>query len=74
MEFTNDLELVISSVNNKPQGMSKEINPEMFMLILPKLQKSFKTEIKDGWKPTKKRQLYRGDVNASRYATSIIEE
>ena len=39
VEFSrNDLELIISSVNNKPQGMSREINPEMFMAILPQVQ------------------------------------
>ena len=30
VEFNrDDLQLIIGSVNNKPQGMSREINPEM---------------------------------------------
>ena len=34
VEFSrNDLELIISSVNNRPQGIAREINPEMFMAI-----------------------------------------
>ena len=51
MEFTrSDLELVISSVNNKPQGMSREINPEMFMAILPQVQAIVQGELQGGWK------------------------
>lgn len=51
VEFTrSDLELVISSVNNKPQGMSREINPEMFMAILPQVQVIVQGELQGGWK------------------------
>lgn len=51
VEFTrSDLELVISSVNNKPQGMSREINPEMFMAILPQVQAIIQGELQGGWK------------------------
>ena len=47
VEFNrDDLQLIIGSVNNKPQGMSREINPEMFMAVLPQVQKSFKTKLK----------------------------
>ena len=59
VEFTrSDLELVISSVNNKPQGMSREINPEMFMAILPQVQKIVQDEIKDGWKLNEEKDNY----------------
>jgi len=59
VEFTrSDLELVISSVNNKPQGMSREINPEMFMAILPQVQKIVQDEIKDGWKLNDEKDNY----------------
>lgn len=54
----SDLELVISSVNNKPQGMSREINPEMFMAILPQVQKIVQDEIKDGWKLNDEKDNY----------------
>lgn len=51
VEFTrSDLELVISSVNNKPQGMSREINPEMFIAILPQVQATVQGELQGGWK------------------------
>ena len=51
VEFTrSDLELVISSVNNKPQGMSREINPEMFMAILPQVQAIVQGDLQGGWK------------------------
>jgi len=29
---------ILVSVNNKPQGVAREINPEMFMAILPQVQ------------------------------------
>ena len=59
VEFSrNDLELIISSVNNKPQGMSREINPEMFMAILPQVQKIVQDEIKDGWKLNEEKDNY----------------
>ena len=59
VEFTrSDLELVISSVNNKPQGMSREINPEMFMAVLPQVQKIVQDEIKDGWKLNEEKDNY----------------
>ena len=32
------LGIILNSVNNKPQGCSREINPEMFMFILPQIQ------------------------------------
>lgn len=32
------LRLILNSVNNKPQGCSREINPEMFMVILPQIE------------------------------------
>ena len=39
VEFNrDDLQLIIGSVNNKPQGVAREINPEMFMAILPQVQ------------------------------------
>ena len=51
VEFSrNDLELIINSVNNKPQGMSREINPEMFMAILPQVQAIVQGELQGGWK------------------------
>ena len=59
VEFTrSDLELVISSVNNKPEGMSRESNPEMFMAILPQVQKIVQDEIKDGWKLNEEKDNY----------------
>ena len=59
MEFTrSDLELVISSVNNKPQGMSREINPEMFMAILPQVQAIVQGEIINGWKLNEEKDNY----------------
>ena len=32
------LNQILVSVNNKPQGVAREINPEMFMAILPQIQ------------------------------------
>ncbi len=32
------LRIILNSVNNKPQGCSREINPEMFAVILPQIQ------------------------------------
>ena len=32
------LNQILISVNNKPQGVAREINPEMFMAILPQVQ------------------------------------
>ena len=32
------LSQILISVNNKPQGVAREINPEMFMAILPQVQ------------------------------------
>ena len=32
------LRIILNSVNNKPQGCSREINPEMFATILPQVQ------------------------------------
>lgn len=32
------LNQILVSVNNKPQGVAREINPEMFMSILPQVQ------------------------------------
>ena len=32
------LNKILISVNNKPQGVAREINPEMFMAILPQVQ------------------------------------
>ena len=59
VEFTrSDLELVISSVNNKPQGMSREINPEMFMAILPQVQAIVQGEIINGWKLNDEKDNY----------------
>ena len=57
----SDLETVqdLSSLgNNKPQGMSREINPEMFMAILPQVQKIVQDEIKDGWKLNEEKDNY----------------
>ena len=31
------LNQILISVNNKPQGVAREINPEMFMAILPQV-------------------------------------
>ena len=51
VEFSrNDLNLIINSVNNRPQGMSREINPEMFMAILPQVQAIVQGELQGGWK------------------------
>jgi len=51
VEFSrNDLELIISSVNNRPQGIAREINPEMFMAILPQVQAIVQGELQGGWK------------------------
>lgn len=51
VEFSrNDLELIISSVNNRPQGIAREINPEMFMAILPQVQAIIQGELQGGWK------------------------
>ena len=51
VEFNrDDLHLIIGSVNNKPQGMSREINPEMFMAILPQVQAIVQGELQGGWK------------------------
>ena len=51
VEFNrDDLQLIIGSVNNKPQGMSREINPEMFMAILPQVQAIVQGELQGGWK------------------------
>ena len=59
VEFTrSDLELVISSVNNKLQGMSREINPEMFMAILPQVQAIVQGEIINGWKLNEEKDNY----------------
>ena len=59
VEFTrSDLELVISSVNNKPQGISREINPEMFMAILPQVQAIVQGEIINGWKLNEEKDNY----------------
>lgn len=32
------LKQILVSVNNKPQGVAREINPEMFIAILPQVQ------------------------------------
>ena len=32
------LNQILVSVNNKPQGVAREINPEMFLTILPQVQ------------------------------------
>lgn len=59
VEFSrNDLELIINSVNNRPQGIAREINPEMFMAILPQVQKIVQDEIKDGWKLNDEKDNY----------------
>lgn len=59
VEFSrNDLEIIINSVNNRPQGMSREINPEMFMAILPQVQAIVQDEIKDGWKLNDEKDNY----------------
>ena len=51
VEFNrDDLQLIIGSVNNKPQGMSREINPEMFMAVLPQVQAIVQGELQGGWK------------------------
>ena len=59
VEFTReDLSLIISSVNNKPQGVSREINPEMFMVILPQVQAIVQGEIINGWKLNEEKDNY----------------
>ena len=59
VEFSrNDLNLIINSVNNRPQGIAREINPEMFMAILPQVQKIVQDEIKDGWKLNEEKDNY----------------
>ena len=59
VEFNrDDLQLIIGSVNNKPQGMSREINPEMFMAILPQVQAIVQGEIINGWKLNEEKDNY----------------
>ena len=59
VEFSrNDLELIISSVNNRPQGIAREINPEMFMAILPQVQAIVQGEIINGWKLNEEKDNY----------------
>ena len=59
VEFSrNDLNLIISSVNNRPQGIAREINPEMFMAILPQVQAIVQGEIIDGWKLNEEKDNY----------------
>ena len=59
VEFTReDLSLIISSVNNKPQGVSREINPEMFMAILPQVQAIVQSELQGGWKLNEEKDNY----------------
>ena len=59
VEFNrDDLQLIIGSVNNKPQGMSREINPEMFMAILPQVQAIVQGELPGGWKLNEEKDNY----------------
>ena len=59
VEFSrNDLELIINSVNNRPQGIAREINPEMFMAILPQVQAVVQGEIINGWKLNEEKDNY----------------
>ncbi len=59
VEFSrNDLELIINSVNNRPQGIAREINPEMFMAILPQVQAIVQGEIINGWKLNEEKDNY----------------
>jgi len=59
VEFNrDDLQLIIGSVNNKPQGISREINPEMFMAILPQVQAIVQGEIINGWKLNEEKDNY----------------
>lgn len=59
VEFSrNDLNLIINSVNNRPQGIAREINPEMFMAILPQLQAIVQGEIINGWKLNEEKDNY----------------
>ena len=56
--YRNDLELIINSVNNRPQGIAREINPEMFMAILPQVQAIVQGEIINGWKLNEEKDNY----------------
>ena len=59
VEFNrDDLQLIIGSVNNKPQGIAREINPEMFMAILPQVQAIVQGEIINGWKLNEEKDNY----------------
>ena len=59
VEFSrNDLELIINSVNNRPHGIAREINPEMFMAILPQVQAIIQGEIINGWKLNEEKDNY----------------
>ena len=59
VEFSrNDLNLIINSVNNRPQGIAREINPEMFMAILPQVQAIVQGEIINGWKLNEEKDIY----------------
>lgn len=59
VEFSrNDLNLIINSVNNRPQGIAREINPEMFMAILPQVQAIVQGEIINGWKLNEEKDNY----------------
>lgn len=59
VEFSRyDLELILNSVNNRPQGIAREINPEMFMAILPQVQAIVQGEIINGWKLNDEKDNY----------------
>ena len=52
------LNQILVSVNNKPQGVAREINPEMFMAILPQVQAIVQGELQGGWKLNDEKDNY----------------
>lgn len=52
IDFTrDDLQLILTAVNNQPQGIAREINPEMFLMVQPQVQAIIVAEMQGGWKP-----------------------
>jgi len=52
IDFTrDDLQLILTAVNNQPQGIAREINPEMFLMVQSQVQAIIMEEMKSGWKP-----------------------
>lgn len=47
----SDLLIIIPIVNAQPQGIAREINPEMFLMVQSQVQAIIMEEMKSGWKP-----------------------